>query len=46
MYGSHLIRALGSGCDDVRGMHDYPGNIIIEKGTNGDNNNDNNQGER
>jgi hypothetical protein len=46
MYGSHLIRALGSGRDDARGMREYPGNIITTKGTNGDGNDDNNQGER
>ncbi|KAF8224538.1 hypothetical protein L208DRAFT_1381038 [Tricholoma matsutake] len=48
LVGCHRLpsEALSSGCDDARGMHDYPGNIIIAKGTNGDNNDDNNQGER
>jgi len=35
MYVSHLIGALGSGHDNVRGIYEYPENIITAKGTNG-----------
>ena len=45
MYVSHLIGALGSGCDNARGIYEYPENIITAKGTNGDDDNDKNQGQ-